>query len=74
MRSNATEPKHLFYYDSLNCIACGNIIWQAIPHVHRVWKFSQIERAYWSHAKKCFGLKKLIVTQRKGYLNNAQKI
>lgn len=50
--------------DYLSCKSCGHIIWVAPIVGPNRFYFSSIDNAYTRHLKKCFGLKRLILSDR----------
>lgn len=65
MRSKRDNEGHnLFCGDYLFCSACGDAIFR-VPIIAQYIRFRDIRHAYENHVKICFGIKRLIVKQRR---------
>lgn len=59
------ERQNLFRGDRLICQACGRTVWSADPSKNS-FTYREIDTAYFNHVRRCFSLKRLLVTQRNG--------
>lgn len=60
-----SELHNLWQGDYLICQGCGGIIFNLPCHSGTIY-FRNIDKAYFSHMKKCFALKRLVIKQRRG--------